>query len=169
MKYNNYILSPISPFRYLVPLLKNIKEDVEHNEVYKKSDVHVFNQLKAYLLDFIKQESFEHRYMQALKYSYLYNIKLDKEEWATSTNDKNCLTLVEKQFENLKNYVGRDPDYMGIFEYNTDENVKNILEKWKYLRSLNRLNLTDKFFKNIGKDILSTECNEAKNKRFKHR
>ncbi|ENZ9957738.1 hypothetical protein ACFLJF_003277, partial [Salmonella enterica] len=70
--------------------------------------------------------------------------------------------LVEKQFENLKNHVGRDPDYMGIFEYNTDENVKFILEKWKYLRSLNRLNLTDKFFKNIGKDILSTECNEAK-------
>ncbi|EHF7360576.1 hypothetical protein J3Y94_004735, partial [Salmonella enterica] len=146
-----------------------IREDVEYNEQYKKSDIHVFNQLNAYLKDFIKQEAFEHRYMQALKYSYLYNIKLDKETWTKNTNNKHSLTLVEKQFENLKNHVGRDPDYMGIFECNTDENMKIILEKWKYLRSLNKLNLTDKFFKNIGKDIFTTAYNEANNKRFKPR
>ncbi|EHM6149259.1 hypothetical protein KGS20_005213, partial [Salmonella enterica] len=99
----------------------------------------------------------------------LYNIKLDKETWTKNTNNKHSLTLVEKQFENLKNHVGRDPDYMGIFECNTDENMKIILEKWKYLRSLNKLNLTDKFFKNIGKDIFTTAYNEANNKRFKPR
>ncbi|AXC65678.1 hypothetical protein DOE63_08740 [Salmonella enterica subsp. diarizonae serovar 59:z10:-] len=82
MKEKEYILSPISSFKFILPLMKRIKEDVENNEQYKKSDTHAFNQLNAYLSDFIKQESFEHRYMQALKYSYLYNIKFDKESWS---------------------------------------------------------------------------------------
>ncbi|ECE0110446.1 hypothetical protein DRK59_20045 [Salmonella enterica subsp. diarizonae] len=169
MKEKEYILSPISSFKFILPLMKRIKEDVENNEQYKKSDTHAFNQLNTYLSDFIKQESFEHRYMQALKYSYLYNIKFDKESWSKSTNDKHSLTLVEKQFEKLKRYVGRDPDYMGIFEYNTDESVKLTLAKWKYLRSLKKYKLTDKFFKNIEKEIFATEPDEQKNKKFKFR
>ncbi|EJD4034097.1 hypothetical protein M1O72_004801, partial [Salmonella enterica] len=61
MKEKEHILSPISSFKFILPLMKRIKEDVESNEQYKKSDTHAFNQLNAYLSDFIKQESFEHR------------------------------------------------------------------------------------------------------------
>lgn len=37
MKEKEYILSPISSFKFILPLMKRIKEDVENNEQYKKS------------------------------------------------------------------------------------------------------------------------------------
>lgn len=159
-------LSPVSPFAQMVPSLLKIYEDTINNSNTTGSDFSTYNKLTIYISDFIKQESFEHRFFQALKYSYLHNIPLDKKEWFSHYKEKELIALkIDKQFENLKYFVGKDRDYMGLFEYNTEEHLRTIFKTWERLKSGTTYGFNDKFFINLVKDIENTENDIQPNKR----